>query len=146
MWTGEEWEEGEGGKREEEEEDNVQQFKRSEARVARALQQWREGGSGVYRDVEPLVVKTWSLYVRLLEGDMEWAVRESLGQRVWRNVHYPVVELLRKQRGSLVCVCMWVTTECGLIEWQWYSRYSISWGGRYLGRSDKQFSLLQRVG
>ena len=67
-----------------------------EEKVCEEIQRWKEGCAN-YKEVEELVGMAWGQYVRmLLEGGMEGAVREGLGLRVWRNIHYPVIEQLRK--------------------------------------------------
>ena len=84
-------------------EDVWEQLKKGEEKVTEALQLWREGRAS-YHDVEPRVASVWSRYQRVMErGRMEQAVRENIGQRVWRSIHYPIIELLRKQGLILGC-------------------------------------------
>ena len=74
-----------------------EQLKRSERRVSEAVQQWKEGRNEGYQEAVSLVRLAWSDYVAVLDVELEQAVREGLGQRVWRNVHYPIIELLRRE-------------------------------------------------
>lgn len=78
-------------------EDTLQKFKKMEMRTTRAIQMWRDS-CGRYHDIKSLMMSAWSLYVCVLERNMEQAVRDNLGQRIWRNIHYPTIEILRKQR------------------------------------------------
>lgn len=82
---------GEMGKRDSE----ISLLRRSEERANEAIQLWRDGCGG-YADVEPHVTSVWFRYQGVLECDMERAVKENVGQRVWRCIHYPIIELLRK--------------------------------------------------
>ena len=99
---------GEGGRL------GKEQLRRREEKVSEGIRAWRGGRAG-YQHVRPLVGSVWSEYVRVLGVEMELAVREGLGQRVWRNVHYPIIELLRKTGQSFgvllqlvryVCLCV----------------------------------------
>lgn len=106
-------------------EGSLEQFRRCEEKVSEAIQLWKEDRAG-YHDLEPYVTSLWSHYLRVLEGSMERVVKEHLGLRVWRNLHYPVIEMLRRpgqEKSSLLrsiivlfrclwgpgptCVCAW---------------------------------------
>ena len=96
-----------------EEKTPLDKLRRCEERVCEGIQRWKEG-RGNYKEVEPLVGVAWAQYVRVLqEGGLEQAVREGLGFRVWRNVHYPVIELQRKSgepsstEGASCVECVW---------------------------------------
>ena len=74
----------------------LDQLRRCEEKVSESIRQWREG-RGRYEEVEHLSRSAWSQYARVLEAEMEVAVRETLGPRIWRNIHYPIVEQLRRR-------------------------------------------------
>jgi hypothetical protein len=103
-----------GGERRGEEKTPLNKLRRCEERVCEGIQRWKEG-RGNYKEVEPLVGVAWAQYVRVLqEGGLEQAVREGLGFRVWRNIHYPVIELQRKsgessstERRASCMECVW---------------------------------------
>ena len=87
--------EGRGVRGKDVEDASMDLLRRSEEKATYSIRVWRDGRA-VYRDVEPNVSSVWFRYQGVLECGMERAVRESLGQRVWRCIHYPVIELLRK--------------------------------------------------
>ena len=117
---------GVGGKREvggrrgrEDEKRPLDQLKRCEERVAEGIRKWRRGRAN-YEGVERLVASAWSWYVRvLMEGGMEQAIREGLGLRMWRNIHYPIVEHLRKsgelimRKNIFIILCIFVSRRRG---------------------------------
>lgn len=39
----------------------------------------------------------FSLYQRVLESELDTAVKEDLGPRLWRSFYYPCIETLRRQ-------------------------------------------------
>ena len=58
-----------------------------------------------------------SLYQRVLEGELDAAVREDLGPRLWRSFYYPCIETLRRQlqrpaaaEGGGCCVAIHCTS------------------------------------
>ena len=75
----------------------LNQFKSYEGLVSRAVQQWRENAAG-FGQVETAGSQLWSLYWHLLEENIGSVVREGLSLRVWRCLHYPTIETLRKQQ------------------------------------------------
>ena len=81
-------------------EKNAENLKMMEEKMSKVIQLWREGQAG-YQEVKPLVTSVWQLYLSLLNEDMERAVRDSLGQRIWQKFHYPVIEVMRKQGQPL---------------------------------------------
>ena len=87
---------GSGKKRGEGEGRLLEQFRKYEEKVSHAVQNWKGERDG-YANVEALGSSLWSLYQRVLDESVEQALQEDLGSRVWRCVHYPIIETLRRQ-------------------------------------------------
>ena len=101
-------------------------FNKCEETVSEAIQLWREERPG-YSDLENLVTSVWQQYLSVMEDSVERAVKENIVMRVWRGLHYPIIEMLRKlgqsERGCVcvcvracvracVCVCVCVCCDC----------------------------------
>ena len=75
------------------------QLKRCEETVCEAIQLWQEERPD-YSDLENLVTSVWQQYLCVMEASVEQAVKENTVMRMWRGLHYPIVEMLRKSGQS----------------------------------------------
>jgi hypothetical protein len=81
------------------EDEPLDQFKRCEETVFEAMQLWREDRPD-YSDLELLVTSVWQQHLHVMEDSVEQAVKENAVLRVWRGLHYPIIEMLRKTSGG----------------------------------------------